>query len=100
MTWLRLADYNIESASAGLLEDDIVRRDATKSAAESAEADKPATELGFAPTYYFAGPFRAPLPGPIIHVHAATKTVTSISQATPGKNVVETAFRHPVRDCY
>ena len=26
--------------------------------------------VGFAPTYYFAGLFRAPLPSPIIHVHA------------------------------
>lgn len=27
--------------------------------------------VGFAPTYYLAGVFRAPLPSPIIHVHAA-----------------------------
>jgi len=27
--------------------------------------------VGFGPTYYFAGVFRAPLPAPIIHVHAA-----------------------------
>ena len=26
--------------------------------------------VGFAPTYYLAGAFRAPLPSPIIHVHA------------------------------
>src|SRR5579864_6556618 len=27
--------------------------------------------VGFAPTYYLAGVFRAPLPSPIIHVHGA-----------------------------
>jgi FtsH-binding integral membrane protein len=27
--------------------------------------------VGFGPTYYFAGVFRAPLPSPIIHVHGA-----------------------------
>jgi hypothetical protein len=27
--------------------------------------------VGFAPTYYFAGVFRAPLPAPIIHIHGA-----------------------------
>ncbi|HVN22247.1 MAG TPA: hypothetical protein VMU05_25900 [Dongiaceae bacterium] len=27
--------------------------------------------LGFGPTYYFAGLFRAPLPSPMIHVHGA-----------------------------
>jgi hypothetical protein len=27
--------------------------------------------IGFGPTYYLAGVFRAPLPAPIIHVHAA-----------------------------
>jgi FtsH-binding integral membrane protein len=27
--------------------------------------------LGFGPTYYFAGIFNAPLPSPIIHIHAA-----------------------------
>ena len=27
--------------------------------------------VGFGPTYYFAGVFRAPLPAPIIHVHGA-----------------------------
>lgn len=27
--------------------------------------------IGFAPTYYFAGVFRAPLPSPIVHIHAA-----------------------------
>ena len=27
--------------------------------------------IGFGPTYYFAGVFRAPLPSPIIHVHGA-----------------------------
>jgi len=27
--------------------------------------------LGFGPTYYFAGVFRAPLPSPIIHIHGA-----------------------------
>jgi hypothetical protein len=27
--------------------------------------------IGFAPTYYFAGVFRAPLPSPMVHVHGA-----------------------------
>src|SRR5215472_17164008 len=27
--------------------------------------------VGFAPTYYMAGIFRAPLPSPIIHIHGA-----------------------------
>lgn len=30
--------------------------------------------LGFARTYYLAGVFRAPLPGPIIHIHGAVFT--------------------------
>ena len=27
--------------------------------------------IGFGPTYYYAGVFRAPLPAPILHVHGA-----------------------------
>lgn len=30
--------------------------------------------IGFAPTYYLAGVFRAPLPGPIVHIHGAVFT--------------------------
>ncbi len=30
--------------------------------------------IGFAPTYYLAGGFRAPLPGPIVHIHGAVFT--------------------------
>jgi len=30
--------------------------------------------IGFAPTYYLAGVFRAPLPNPILHIHAAVFT--------------------------
>jgi len=30
-----------------------------------------AVVIGFGPTYYFAGVFRAPLPSPIIHIHGA-----------------------------
>ena len=30
--------------------------------------------IGFAPTYYLAGVFRAPLPSPILHIHAVVFT--------------------------
>ena len=30
--------------------------------------------IGFAPTYYLAGVFRAPLPNPIVHIHAVVFT--------------------------
>jgi len=47
--------------------------------------------VGFAPTYYMAGIFRAPLPGTIIHIHGAAFTcwilllITQTSLASAGR---------------
>jgi hypothetical protein len=47
--------------------------------------------VGFAPSYYLAGLFRAPLPSPIIHVHGALSScwilllVTQTSLASAGR---------------